>query len=243
MPPPEATDWIDVRGGWFFMGGGQRDNENPRHRVWVSPFRLARTQVTRAEYQRFLDNTGRTAAPFWGETRFGDPRMPAVGPSWHDATAFCDWTADSSGEPVRLPTEAEWEFAAKADREVLYPWGDTPPESIADYHRRWLDAPEPVDAFPSTHPWSFLGLGENVHEWCADWYEADYYQRSTERDPRGPASGVRRSARGGSWRHRVRVSRCAARSAIRPEFQYSDFGFRLACDPHGEDDGHAENPS
>ncbi len=230
MSAPTRPQWIDVPGGGFWMGGGERDNENPRHRVWVDPFRLARTQVTRADYQRFLDATGNPAPPFWDEPRFSDPRMPAVGPSWEDAVAFCRWAGELWGEAVRLPTEAEWERAAKGGREVVYPWGDESPESLPDYAERWPDAPEPVDAYPSLHPWGFLGLGENVHEWCADWYDADYYAVSEERNPRGPASGKRRASRGGAWRHAVKVSRCAARSAIPPAFRYSDYGFRMAAD-------------
>src|SRR5215216_1208999 len=80
-------EWINVPGGRFWMGGGPRDNENPRHEVRVAAFRLARTPVTRQEYQAFLDAAGRPAPPFWGEPAFGHARMPAVGPSWEDAVA------------------------------------------------------------------------------------------------------------------------------------------------------------
>lgn len=212
------------------MGGGPRANENPRHRVVVSPFRLARTQVTRAEYQSFLDRTGAAAPPFWHEPQFAGPRLPAVGPSWDDAVAFCRWYGEWLDQALRLPTEAEWEFAAKAGREVLYPWGDQPPERLPDYATRWQRGPEAVDAYPALHPWGFLGLGENVHEWCADWYSADYYGDSPEQDPKGPASGRRRASRGGSWRHAIKGSRCAARSSIPPQMRYSDYGFRLAAD-------------
>ena len=130
-----TPDWIFLPGGRFWMGGGPRDNENPRHEVRVSPFQLARTQVTREEYQAFLDATVRPAPPFWGEPAFSHPRMPAVGPSWEDAMAFCAWAGAHSGVAVRLPTEAEWEHAARAGRDVLYPWGDEPPESLPDYER------------------------------------------------------------------------------------------------------------
>lgn len=221
-------EWIELPAESFQMGGGPRDNENPRHLVTLSPFRLARAPVTRAEYQAFLDATGHPAPPFWHEPAFLGGRLPAVGPSWEDAAAFCSWASDRLGTAVRLPTEAEWERAAKAGREVLYPWGDEPPESLPDYSRRWLEGPEPVDAYPSLHPLGFLGLGENVHEWCSDWYEAGYYESSPEVDPHGPANGRRRSSRGGSWRHEIKVSRCAARSAIPPHSRYSDYGFRLA---------------
>ncbi|HEX7181769.1 MAG TPA: SUMF1/EgtB/PvdO family nonheme iron enzyme [Thermoanaerobaculia bacterium] len=225
-----TVEWIRVPGGRFWMGGGPRDNENPRHEVAVGSFLLARTQVTREEYQLFLDAAGHPAPPFWDDPAFSDPRMPAVGPSWEDAAAYCAWASETLGHGVRLPTEAEWERAAKADREVLYPWGDDSPESLPDYDRRWLGGPEPVDAYPSLHPLGFLGLGENVHEWCSDWYEARYYEVSPREDPRGPDHGVRRSSRGGSWRHQIRASRCAARSAIPPHMRYSDYGFRLAAD-------------
>lgn len=155
--------------------------------------------------------------------------MPAVGPSWDDAVAYCQWLGSQTGETVRLPTEAQWELAAKAGREVLYPWGDEAPETLPDYQHRWLDGPEPVDAYPSLHPWGFLGLGENVHEWCADWYAADYYSVSPLQNPDGAASGRRRASRGGAWRHAIKVSRCAARSSIPPRMRYSDYGFRLAA--------------
>lgn len=223
-------DWIAVPGGRFWMGGGLREEENPRHEVSLPPFRLARAPVTRADYQLFLDATGRTPPPFWSEPAFAHPRLPAVGPSWDDAVAFCAWIATECGEPVRLPSEAEWERAAKAGREVLYPWGDEPPEGLPDYDLRWHEGPEPVDAYPSLHPLGFLGLGENVHEWCADWFDAGYYAVSPVEDPRGPAVGRRRASRGGAWRHAVKVSRCAARSSIPPRMQYSDYGFRLARD-------------
>ena len=222
-----AYHWIDVPGSSLWMGGGPRSEENPRHRVTIGAYRLGRTPVTRSLYQTFLDATGHESAPFWAEEPFSHPDAPAVGASWEDAVAFCRWYSVETAQDVGLPTEAEWECAAKASREVIYPWGDDEPESIPDYGRRWVDGPEPVDAYPSRHPWGLLGLGENVHEWCADWYDRDYYQVSPATDPTGPESGRRRSSRGGAWRHAVKVSRCAARSSIPPHFRYADYGFRL----------------
>ena len=78
--------------------------------------------------------------------------------------------------------------------------------------------------------WGIYELGENVHEWCADWFQKDYYAHSPERNPHGPETGDRRASRGGSWMHHIKVSRCAARSSIPPHFQYADYGFRVACD-------------
>lgn len=211
------------------MGGGPRDNENPKHRVWVDGFRLTRTPVIRREYQLFLDATQHPAPPFWDEEPFSQPKMPAVGASWDDTILYCYWLEQALGETTRLPSEAEWEYAAKAGREVEYPWGDFPPEELPDYRQRWLEGPEPVDAYPSLHPLGFLGLGENVHEWCGDWYQADYYSGSPTKNPRGPDAGRRRASRGGAWRHQIKGSRCAARSSIPPQTQYSDYGFRLAA--------------
>ena len=227
-PDRMRPDWIEVPHLHFTMGGGPRREENPAHPVELSPFLLARTQVTRELYQAFLDDTGHEAPDFWNAPNFSHPTMPAIGPSWLDAEAFCQWVSSLWNEPVRLPTEAEWECAAKAGRDALYPWGDDPPEKVIDYESRWLDGPEPVDAYPSYHPLGFLGLGENVHEWCSDWFDAEYYNVAPVCDPKGPETGRRRSSRGGSWRHDIRVSRCAARSSIPPHFRYEDFGFRVA---------------
>ena len=152
---------------------------------------------------------------------------PAAGPSWEDAIAFWEWLAPQVGHDLGLPSEAEWEHAAKAGREVLYPWGNEGLEEIEDYSSRWIGGPEPVDAYASRHPWGFAGLGENVHEWCRDWYQADYYESSPRHDPGGPEAGRRRASRGGSWRHAVKVTRCAARSSIPPQMRYPDYGFRL----------------
>ena len=228
---PHHPDWILVPTRTFGMGGGERREENPRHTVRVDAFRLARTQVTRLEYQAFLDDAGHESPEFWDQPEFGHSRMPAVGPSWNDAVAYCGWLSTRIGEIVRLPTEAEWESAARWGREVLYPHGNSAPETLADYATRWQDGPEPVDLYPSRHPAGFFGLGENVHEWCSDWFDARYYEVSCEHNPRGPERGRRRSSRGGSWRHAVKVSRCVARSSIPPSFRYSDYGFRVASDP------------
>ncbi len=219
----------------FWMGGSCREEEGPRHSVSLGPYRLARTPITRDQYQRFLDACDHEAPDFWEEERFAHPRMPAVGPSWDDAMAFCRWVAETSGEAVGLPSEAEWELAAKAGREVLYPWGDQGPAGVPDYERRWVEGPEPVDLYPSRHPWGFVGLGENVHEWCSDWYAPNYYEVSPIESPLGPQEGRRRSSRGGSWRHQIKVTRCAARSSIPPHMRYADYGFRLRAGGSGRE--------
>ena len=154
--------------------------------------------------------------------------MPVVGPSWFDAQAYAAWLSEVSGRLYRLPTEAEWERAARGGTEgALFPWGDAPPETLPDYATRWKFGPERV-ALCEPNAYGLFNIGDNVHEWCADWYGARYYEHSPERNPRGPESGSRKASRGGSWRHQIKVSRCAARSSIPPDFKYADYGFRVA---------------
>lgn len=213
----------------FWMGCETgRDDEKPVHRAWVDSFELAAHQVTNAEYGCFLAATSHAATPYWTDPNFNHPEMPVVALSWHEAAAYCDWLSKATNKRYRLPTEAEWECAARGGAEKwLYPWGDAPPESLPGYANRWKSGPERVGLFPP-NAYGIYNIGDNVHEWCADWYDAAYYKNSPERNPQGPAHGIRRASRGGSWRHHIKVTRTAARSSIPPEFQYADYGFRVA---------------
>jgi sulfatase modifying factor 1 len=219
--------------GWFLMGSATgQDNEQPVHRVWIDAFELAECQVTNAGYARFLAATNRRPPLHWNDANFSDPQQPVVAPSWFDAVAYCEWLNQVCGRTenggYRLPTEAEWERAARGGAEQKqFPWGDEAPETLRNYANRWKTGPERVGS-GERHAYGLCDIGANVHEWCADWFDADYYRISPDRNPPGPADGTRRSSRGGSWRHYTKVSRCAARSSIPPEFQYADYGFRVA---------------
>jgi len=220
-----------IRAGWFLMGSQNgQDNERPVHRVWVDAFQLARCQVTNAEYSVFLSETGAPEPPFWRDPNFCDPEQPVVGVSWYEAVRFCEWLSSSTGRRYRLPSEAEWEGAARGGLEgKLYPWGDEAPQKRAGYFERWRNGPEPV-ARSLPNAFGLYEMCENVHEWTSDWFQADYYALSPADNPQGPESGTRRASRSGSWRHHIKIARCAARSSIPPEFQYADYGFRLASD-------------
>lgn len=213
------------------MGSKQgQENEQPVHRVWVDDFYLATCQVTNFEYGLFLGGIGNTAPPFWNDPNFNHPEQPVVAVSWFEALRYCEWLSSLTGRNYRLPTEAEWERACRGDVDgKLYPWGDAPPQSRPDYNKLWITGPEPVRR-SQPNQFGLYEMCENVHEWCSDWFAADYYANSPARNPQGPETGIRRSSRGGSWRHHVKISRCSARSSIPPEFQYADYGFRLACD-------------
>lgn len=222
---------VAIPEGWFDMGheSGQ-DNEKPVHRVWVDAFHMATCQVRNAEYAFFLEANGAPPPPFWSDPQFNLQNQPVVAVSWFQAVSYCDWLSATTGRNYRLPTEAEWERAARGGMErQLYPWGDEPPQSRPDYEKRWKTGPESVGQ-QAPNPFGVHDICENVHEWCSDFYQADYYSSSPERNPQGPDHGMRRASRGGSWRHHIKIARCAARSSIPPEFQYADYGFRVACD-------------
>jgi sulfatase modifying factor 1 len=216
--------------GWFMMGcDAGRDDEKPAHRVWVDAFELAAFQTTNSEYVCFLQDTRHPAPSLWDDPSFHNPEQPVVAVSWFDAVAYCKWLSRILGKNYRLPTEAEWERAARGGAEgETFPWGNCAPEVLPDYLSRWKSGPEPVGLY-APNPYGLYNLGDNVHEWCADWYDAGYYADSPERNPQGPVSGNRRASRGGSWRHHIKVTRTAARSSIPPEFKYADYGFRVAA--------------
>jgi formylglycine-generating enzyme required for sulfatase activity len=229
MTTPEIA-LIEIPAGLFSMGSSSgQDVEGPVHRVWVDAFAMASTQVTVAEYARFLEATGTAPPPFWNDENFSSPQQPVVAVSWFDAVAYCSWISALTGSEYRLPTEAEWERAARGGEEgKMFPWGDEAPMSRYNYLARWKTGPEPVGQ-SDPNGLGLFEMCENVHEWCSDWFSPNYYSVSPDNNPQGPDTGARKASRGGSWRHHIKVSRCSARSSIPPEFKYADYGFRIAC--------------
>jgi formylglycine-generating enzyme len=229
--------------GWFVMGRDTgRDDERPAHRVWVDAFAMAICQVTNAEYAHFLAATGGAKPMHWEDANFNDPQQPAVAISWFQSVAYCDWLSNVSGRHYYLPTEAQWERAARGGAEGEdFVWGGVPPgelleDHVPDYSARWKNGPEKVRLY-APNAYGLYNMGDNVHEWCADWYDTAYYAHSPERNPRNDLATGRRASRGGSWRHHIKVTRTAARSSIPPEFKYADYGFRVARECRGAEDG------
>lgn len=221
---------VSIPEGPFLMGSEDGpDNEKPPHRVWVDGFMIGKFPVTNAEYRIFVAESGVPQPPFWSEEMFSHPQKPVVGVSWVDATAYCAWLSKNAGKNFRLPTEAEWERAARGESGgKKYPWGDEPPwERPYPGYDLETGGPQRV-GLNEPNAFGLYDMSEGVHEWCSDFYDADYYRYSPERNPQGPPSGQRRSSRGGSWRHRIKFSRCAARSSLPPAFRYADYGFRVA---------------
>jgi formylglycine-generating enzyme len=228
-----APALVRIPAAKFLMGSNRgQDCERPVHRVRIDEFLLAATQVTNAEYERFLRATSIQPPPYWQDANFNHPQQPVTGVSWHEAKQYCAWLTAQSGRNFRLPTEAEWECAARGGLEQKqFPWGDDPPQALPNYAARWQTGPEPVAQY-APNAFGLYDIGDNVHEWCSDWYDPNYYAISPDRNPEGPERSPmqppRKASRGGSWRHHVKVARCSARSSIPPEFQYADYGFRAA---------------
>ncbi len=137
---------VRIPEGWFLMGSDPsqpaQDNERPAHRVWIDAFELAACQVTNADYAKFLAGTGHPKPLHWDDPNFSHPEQPVVAPSWFDAVAYCEWLSALTQRHYRLPTEAEWERAARGGAEQkLYPWGDAPLESARKLRVALEDGP------------------------------------------------------------------------------------------------------
>jgi len=226
------AELVVVSEGWFWMGSETGPPaERPRHRVWVDRFEIARRPVTNAEYGVFLTDTGAAPPPYWREPAFADVLQPVVGVSWFESQAYARWLTARTGRAHRLPTEAEWEKAARGGRDsARFPWGDQAGATVFAEVRLPLAGPPRVGAGPA-NGFGLTDLSGVVHEWCLDWHADGYYAIAPDRNPPGPALGDRRVSRGGAWRHQNPWSPVAHRSSLPPHLRYADYGFRLVRVP------------
>jgi formylglycine-generating enzyme required for sulfatase activity len=229
-----------VPSGEFVMGSDASDAapiEKPMTRVTLSRYYLSRYLITNAEYEQFDSSHARKRAPGAGD------RHPVVYVSSLEAIKFCQWLSARERKRYRLPTEAEWEYAARGKDGRRYPWGNFEGRGdLANFADKntvfaWSDRevddgyPEssPVGSFPSGgSPFGMEDMAGNVWEWCLDFYEA--YRGTPKINPRGPKVGAKRSYRGGSWKSRFNSLRTTARGSNVPSFSCNDLGFRIACE-------------
>ncbi|MBI4489948.1 MAG: formylglycine-generating enzyme family protein [Deltaproteobacteria bacterium] len=213
--------------GEFWMGSEDGDSdEKPRRRLYLDAFYIDKYEVTNALYRKFMEATGRQAPSYWNNSNFNGPNQPGVGLTWYDAEAYCRWAGK------RLPTEAEWEKAARGTDGRKYPWGNEEPDGNKANYGRNLGKTAPVGSYLSgVSPYGVHDMAGNVWEWVADWYGSTYYRRALDRNPKGPESGQYRVLRGGSWYESSSQSRSSRRFSFNPKirgFGFDIIGFRCA---------------
>jgi formylglycine-generating enzyme required for sulfatase activity len=255
-------DLARIPAGDFLMGAADADEEErPIHRVYVSEFFIGRFPVTQDDFARFIRATGypapavrglprvavgereaifrELAAPYvWerAEPPEGHGSHPIVLVRYNDALAYCRWLSEAIGRAARLPTEAEWEKAARGGAEGLrYPWGnDIDPSRcnfLADPSVKRQRGTRPTGTY-APNAYGLCDVAGNVWEWVSDWYAPDTYSEGDARDPRGPETGRLRIVRGGSWvNDDVSMLRCASRHTIPPDTYSYSIGFRIVCPP------------
>ena len=229
----DGKTMVLVPAGEFLMGSTDADtdadsDEKPQHKVYLDAFYIDQTEVTNAEYKRFVDATGHRAPDHWtnGQIPAGLENHPVVYVSWEDANAYAQWAGK------RLPTEAEWEKAARGTDGRIYPWGNTWDSAKCNSGDGGPGKTTPVGSYPAgASPYGALDLAGNVWEWCADWYGEGYYQTSPANNPRGPDSGSYRVLRGGSWIINRGDIRAADRLRFDPGLRDYNLGFRCCLSP------------
>ena len=229
--PEYITNSIGMRlrlipAGEFMMGASPGDSkadddEKPVHRVEITkPFYIGIFPVTQEQYERVM---GENPSDFKGSNR------PVESVSWDDAQEFCRKLGQMTGESYRLPTEAEWEYAARVGSATEFHWGDEVDDDYVWYDGNSGDETHPVGQ-KRPNAWGLYDMSGNVWEWCADWYGANYYRNSPLRDPKGPSFGNARVVRGGSWLHLAWSMRSANRYRFTPDHRNYFVGFRIVRD-------------
>ena len=251
----------------FRMGdnfGDGESRERPVHLVELDAYYIGKHELTNGQWRKFRDDPGYDDPKFWpggrvvpkdqdsywkqannhgGGTPDSDP-YPVIGVNWDSATAFCNWVSAKTGKTYRLPTEAEWEKAARGADQRRYPWGNSIDPSYANFvYAQKFDTVREVGFYDGsqrgqlkTHsnasPYGAFDMAGNVMEWCQDWYSRDYYSVSPRKNPKGPQTGAYKVVRGGSFFLDPLDLRSYGRSAAWPSFlAHRMIGFRLVREP------------
>ena len=250
-------DFVLVPAGAFKMGDNFGDGlprEKPVHVVELDAFYIAKYEMTNGEWKKFRDDPGYDDVKFWPNGRVvpkdqipywtqannhgggtpGTDDFPVLGVNWDSATAYCAWLSAKTGKKYRLPTEAEWEKAARGTDQRRYPWGNEIDHTDANFvGSAEFDTGMKVGSFEKgKSPYGAYDMGGNVMEWCSDWYSRDYYSASPRKNPKGPATGAYKVLRGGTFFVEAFDLRSYARSAAWPSLQsHRMIGFRAVREP------------
>lgn len=221
--PLDGAEMIYIPEGEFTMGSddGQKD-ERPVHKVDLDGYWIYKYEVTVGQYRKFCSKTGRSMPepPHWG----WNENHPIVNVRWHDAMAYAKWAGGS------LPTEAQWEKAARGTDGRKYPWGNDWDSGKCNCLGEIGKTTAAGHYASVLSPYGCHDMAGNVWEWCADWYDEGYYRHSSKRNPDGPKSGVFRVLRGGAWNYDGSDYRCANRNRLEPahgSWFYPNLGFRV----------------
>jgi formylglycine-generating enzyme required for sulfatase activity/outer membrane protein assembly factor BamD (BamD/ComL family) len=227
-----GVEMVYVPAGKFWMGSNDgakwaQKGEKPAHEVFVEGFWIDRTPVTNEEYRHFVQATGHQKPKHWkgGRIPKGKEAHPVVYVSWRDARAYCGWRSGQAGVVIRLPTEAEWEKAARGTHGWLYPWGDEFDQKKCNSAERGAGDTWPVGRYSrGDSPYGLADMAGNVWEWTGSLYKPYPYNAQDGREDL--KAGGRRVVRGGSWKGNQRIVRVAFRYNIEPSYAYDDVGFR-----------------
>jgi formylglycine-generating enzyme required for sulfatase activity len=252
----KADNMVLVKGGKFMRGSSEDDadaysKEKPQRKIYLDDFMIGKYPVTNEEFKEFVDDGGYGEArknmwseeglrwreeneiiepEYWHDRKWNAPNFPVVGISWFEAEAYANWLSERTGHQYRLPTEAEWEKAARGTKGFKYPWGEDFNKNFCNSDESELRSTSPVGIFPKgKSPYGCFDMAGNVWEWCSDWYGADYYANSPDRNPKGPSDGAHRVIRGGSWNFYAGCCRSADRVHLDPRVRSRSCypGFRI----------------
>ncbi|MCP4217434.1 MAG: SUMF1/EgtB/PvdO family nonheme iron enzyme, partial [bacterium] len=244
LAPPMVT----VEAGEFIMGSTKGESrEKPQRKIYLDAFEIAKYPLTNGGYRCFIEDGGyitkafwapegwqwvkrekRKCPRYWADGKWNGANFPVVGISWYEADAYVRWLSEKTSEFYRLPTEAQWEKAARGTDGRKFSWGESNDKNRCNYRESGLGRTSPVGMFPGGEsPWGCMDMSGNGWEWCADWAISDYYKSAPDKNPLGPDNGELRVIRGGSWFDDGKYVRSAYRSWDGPS--YSGYaGLRLA---------------
>jgi formylglycine-generating enzyme required for sulfatase activity len=214
----------------FLMGSdGSESNEKPVHEVTLRAFYIGKYEITNRQYKAFIELTGLKPPTTWEDGNFPEQVAdhPVTGITWEDAYAYCDWLSDFSKKKYRLPTEAEWECAARGGLAGMkFPWGNDINKLRANYGKNYSEGTTPTGKI-KPNDLGICDMAGNAAEWVSDWYSEEFYAQSPKEDPKGPDNGDKKVVRGGSWRDDPEDIRVAVRKYESSGSASEYVGFRV----------------